>query len=303
MQKTPNFLELITADLSDPEFAAVVERGWQASVFIAAEKMEPLLPLIGAGRLNYESPETYRRRVLDVLRERSSDPFSESSNPLDLFDADSSYGVKEADPVLAASVLLNHTFLLAEQFDLIPFTGDSTSMALLNKKLKRVSELPGFTAFQREIKISSATLAIRVLEEYLPRFEFKSAEEIIAAREKLHAQLADFRNAMAAIVGEIEGTPYDPAFQGRIERAVATKVRPAIEALEREIRTSRDSFIAKFVRNAQTGTVPIVASIFAGLPASAVIAISAGVLTFEAAIESYLDVRRKRRNGLSILLK
>jgi hypothetical protein len=41
---------------------------------------------------------------------------------------------------------------------------------------------------------------------------------------------------------------------------------------------------------------------FAGLPASAVIALSAGVITMEAAITTYREITRTRRNGLSLLL-
>ena len=90
---------------------------------------------------------------------------------------------------------------------------------------------------------------------------------------------------------------------GDVERIVATKVRPGITALENEIRTSRDGFVGKVIRNTQAGTIPIIGSIFVGLPASAVIAISAGVLTFEAAAETYLELSRKKRNGFALLLK
>jgi hypothetical protein len=124
----------------------------------------------------------------------------------------------------------------------------------------------------------------------------------VQAREKLRGPLADFREAMSAFVADIEESPHSPTFQRRIERLVAARVKPAITALEQEIRTSRDSFIAKCVRNTQTGSIPIVASLFAGLPASLVVGISAGVVTFEAAIETYLEVRRKKRNGLTLFL-
>lgn len=40
MQKRPGFLELLMADVEDPEFAAVVESGWREPAFIASLKME-----------------------------------------------------------------------------------------------------------------------------------------------------------------------------------------------------------------------------------------------------------------------
>lgn len=83
---------------------------------------------------------------------------------------------------------------------------------------------------------------------------------------------------------------------------MATKVRPAVEALETELQKTRDAFLTKIVRNAQTGSIPIVASMFAGLPAEAVLGLSAGVLTIEAAIETWREAKRHRKNGLSLLL-
>lgn len=295
MQKRADFIELITADTSDPEFQKIVETGWNNPVFVAATKMEPLLPLV-------EKPTSGKSRLVEMLRRRSTYANYRSDRPAELFSS-RSYGVKEVEPVLAASILLNHAFLLSEQHGLLPFTDDLMCVKLMQRKLKRVVELPGAQDFRRALDIGTASLSMRVLEEYLPRFKFASVEDVLTAREKLAEQLDEFRRAMAALAAAIEESPYDAQFERRVEQIVATKVRPAITALEQEIRTSRDGFIAKCVRNTQVGTVPIIGSIFAGLPASAVIAISAGLLTFEAAIETYMEISRKRRNGFTLLLK
>lgn len=293
-QGDPEFLKLITADLGDSEFRRIAEESWNVPVFVAATKMEPLLPLIGA---DGGDPDTIRTE-LDV-RTRYATSWRGTKT---LFDPDA-YGVKEVHPTLAATILLNHAFLLADRHDLIPFTDDQLSVRLMQRKLRRLEEMSGFSDFKRELALGTAALAMRVLDEQLPRFEFRNIEEVLEARGKLKEQLDSFREAMRAFAGEINESPYDTKFHQRVERIVATKVQPAITALEREVRTSRDSFVAKCVRNVKTGSVPIMASVVIGLPASVVVGLSAGVLTFEAALETYLEVRAKKRHGLTLFLK
>ncbi|MFJ1460922.1 hypothetical protein [Nocardia sp. N2S4-5] len=298
VQKRPDFLELLIADVDDPEFAAVVESGWREPAFIASLKVEfgrgrghgPAAgsPLVRAGRKLLESLR---------MREEHGSLWSEP----DIFG--STYGVREVEPVIAASILLNHAFLVAEEYGFVPFTDDPMCALLMRRKLERIAAEPGFSDFRRMYAIGASALSLRVLEEHLPSFNFERAEDVLEAREKLRGPLESFRHAMAALTAEVETAPYDPAYPDHIERIVSTKVRPAIVALENEIRTSRDGFVNKVLRNTQTGTLPIVGSIFIGLPASAVIAISAGVLTLEAAAETYLELSRKKRNGFTLFLK
>lgn len=295
MQERPDFIDLVCSDVDDPEFRDIVEADWRSPLFVAATKMEPLLPLVGESRPG-------KLELVEELRHRAGYASWKRPPEEELF-APMVYGVKQVEPVLAASILLNHAFLLSEQHGMVPFTDDSMCMRLMQRKLKRVCEMPGFHDFRRMLDLGTASLSMRVLEEHVPRFSFTTAEDILVAREKLAEQLDAFRQAMAALAAGIEEWPYDNNFMRRVEQVTATKVRPAISALEGEIRTSRDSFITKCIRNTQAGTVPVVGSIMAGLPASAVIAISAGVLTFEAAVETYLELSRKKRNGFTLLLK
>jgi hypothetical protein len=295
MQDRADFMDLITADMDDPEFRQIVESGWRSPVFVASKKMEPLLPLVGQS-------VPVGSQLIDGLRRRSTYADFRESRQAELF-SPRAYGVKQVEPVLAASILLNHAFLLSETHDLLPVTDDSMCVSLMQRKLQRVTTLPGYQDFRRTLNIGASSLSMRVLEEYLPRFDFRNFEDALMAREKLAGPLYQFRQAMASLAAEISESPYDANFGLQIERIIRSKVKPAIAALEDEIRTSRDGFITKVIRNAQVGTVPVVGSIFAGLPASAVIAISAGVLTFEAAVETYMELTRKKHNGLTLLLK
>jgi hypothetical protein len=301
MQKHPQFIELLTADLDDPKFEAIVKGETNTPVFIAAEKGEPLWPLIGEElnrRLSWKWKEMSVEAIREELSNRARTGFRFTP---DLFHG-GRYGVKEVEPVLAASILLNHAFLTAEQYSLIPVTDNQKSKVLLQRKLERISEQTSFVDYKRELDIKTSTLAMRVLEDYLPTFSFESFEQILEARYKLQEQLTMFRQAMASFAAEIDESPYQPQFHRRIEEILASKIRPAVEALKTEIQKSRDAFIVRFLKNAQTGSIPIVALMFAGLPASAVIAVSAGIMTMEAAITTYREIKRTRRNGLSLLL-
>jgi hypothetical protein len=295
MQHEPDFIQLITADLDNREFCELADRAGQEPVFVAAAKMEPLLPLVGDGLATLAA-------VRDDLAYRSRYAAWSDEDRAELF-ASCSYGVKEVHPTLAATILLNHALLLADRYGLIQFTDDPTSESLLQCKLRSIAARPGYRGFREELRLGSATLSMRVLEEHLPRFAFADVADVLTARDTLAGPLTDFRDAMRSLAAEIEESPYSPTFLSEVERVVATRVRPALTALERELRTSRESFVVNTLRNVRAGSVPVAASIFAGLPPAAVVAISAGVLTFEAALETYLDIRTKKRNGLTLLLK
>jgi hypothetical protein len=293
MQDHPNFLTLLTADLDDQEFKAIAQESVPDLVFVAARKMEPLLPLVGSGMSMSQTRAELEKRARYAIRHEDEKPDLFRSRP---------YGVKRVDGTLAASILLNHAFLLADSNNLIPITDEPVGQRLFARKLERIAGLRNFADYRRELDLKAATLAVRVLDTYLPKFKFATFEDALHARERLRGSLENFRAQMSAFAAQISATPYSKDLLREIENTVATKVRPAVEAIDTEIQKTKDAFITKLVRNAQTGSIPIVASMLAGLPAEAVLGLSAGILTIEAAIETWREAKRHRKNGLSLLL-
>jgi hypothetical protein len=292
MQHHPDFIKLLTADLDDAEFKAIAQEHVPDLAFVAARKMEPLLPLVGTGMTTDQiHTELDRRAHYAGFGERKPELFGSNH-----------YGVKCVDGTLGASILLSHALLLGESNNLIPITDDIGGQRLLARKLERISALEKFPDYRRELDLKAATLALRVLEIYVPKFEFSTFDDALETRERLRASLENFRSQMAAFAAQINATPYSKDLLREIENTVAGKVRPAVDALENEIQKSKDSFVMKVIRNAKTGSIPIVASMFAGLPASAVLGLSAGILTIEAAIETWQEVKRHKKNGLSLLI-
>jgi len=100
--------------------------------------------------------------------------------------------------------LLNHAFLLSEEFGLVPFTDDPMCVRLMQQKLKRMTELPGFGEFRRVFDNGTALLSMRVLEEYAAPLKFPCSEGVIIAREKLAEPLDASRRSMAALARELE---------------------------------------------------------------------------------------------------
>lgn len=293
MQDHPAFLTLLTADLDDQEFKAIAQESVPDLVFVAARKMESLLPLVGSG--------LSMSQTRAELEERARYAHWRGDEKPDLF-RPRHYGVKRVDGTLAASILLNHAFLLADSNNLIPVTDDPGGQRLLARKLERIAGLRNFSDYRRELDLKAATLAVRVLDTYLPKFKFATFEDALHTRERLRGSLENFRAQMSAFAAQISATPYSKDLLREIENTVATKVRPAVEAIDTEIQKTKDAFLTKLVRNAQTGSIPIVASMLAGLPAEAVLGLSAGILTIEAAIETWREAKRHRKNGLSLLL-
>ena len=292
MQRDRNFITFLTADFDDAEFKAIAQEYVPDLAFVAARKMESVLPLVGAGMTTDQIRTELDRRAHYGRYDRGKP---------DLFRSNS-YGVKCVDGTLGASILLNHALLLAEANNLIPITDDIGGQRLLNRKLERIAALEKFPDYRRELDLKAATLALRVLEIYLPKFEFSKFEDALETREHLRGSLENFRSQMSAFATQIKETPYSKDLLREIENTAVGKVRPAVEALEKEIQKSKDSFLMKVIRNANTGSIPIVASMLAGLPASAILGLSAGVLTIEAAIETWQEVRGHKKNGLSLLL-
>lgn len=291
MQETPNFPEYIRSDLLDQSFCECAEVAFPERAFIAARKMESLLPVVGDG---LESDATYK----DIVDRANYHGSRRETSLL----SDRAYGLKQVNGILSASILLNHAVLLAAKNDLVPVTDNELARELLGLKMNRVAKNEGVSEYRKELTLKSSSLAMRVLEFHLPKFDFASHDDALRAREKLEGPLVDFRTEIAALSVKIENEPYSENFAKEIDDITLNQIRPAVQAMEKEIRTSKDSFVSRVLKNAQTGSIPIAATLFVGLPPEAVLAISAGVLTVEAALNTYQKIEQAKMNGFSVLL-
>lgn len=210
------------------------------------------------------------------------------------------YGVLRVSPELGASILLNHAIYHSHSFNLIPFTDLELFEELLLDKFRRsVTELRQ----NKELDLSRELVARRVLEIHLPRFEMFSFDDVLETKEKLHDELMHFQAEMAKFAAQVSVTPFDQSYEREIQRVIAKDIEPAIADLEAKQKAIDRKFLSKLIRGARAGAVPIVATLFAGMPLPFVLALSAGVITLEALWETRTERKELlEQNGLSFLL-
>jgi hypothetical protein len=86
----------------------------------------------------------------------------------------------------------------------------------------------------------------------------------------------------------------------------AKEVEPALEELRSKLRLSKDKFLLRVMQSFKStqATIPLIATVFFGLPIWLGCLISAGATIGEALLETYFERRETRENnGLSFLLR
>ena len=147
-------------------------------------------------------------------------------------------------------------------------------------------------------------LATQVLDLSLPEFEFKTYDDILELREKVYDQLAAFRLKLSEASVRIQECEVDEV-QSVAGDIAHNQIIPAINELEKKLRLSNDKFLLRIVKGVRSAksSVPLVATVFTGLPVWLGVAFSAGATIGEAALETYFEKRDIRENnGFSFLL-
>lgn len=157
-----------------------------------------------------------------------------------------------------------------------------------------------------ELGFKESFLALEILKTHLPRLAFSHIDDVLEARTKMADELQGFRTEVAALSTEIKSNPFDKDFPREVESIIAGKVNPTINALRRKLETASDKLLIKLAKQLKSpkSYVPLLASTLANVPAVYMIAVSCGLVTAEAALETYFE-RREAMNstGLSFLLK
>jgi hypothetical protein len=203
------------------------------------------------------------------------------------------------------STLLNHTLRHCSRLGLSPVTQKSAYQNFLFTKLSRQQSKEALAHYADRQGIAASSLALRTLKNHVPNIEAASYDDILEFRDKLRDDLAEFRGAMRSLSWAIDLNDRLDRLDQQIQKVVEADVEPRIAALKKKLATSKDRFVHRLVRNVKTGTVPLVATLWAGLPVPYLLAISAGVVTLEALLETKIDIDQAKNdvNGLSFLLE
>ena len=191
------------------------------------------------------------------------------------------------------------------QFGYTPCTNFPVLDELLARKIAR--RLPANARLgSLKGRVSADHLGLKSISVNLPEIDLQalSIEDVLELRVALHDELRRFRLEMVKLATRLRTEPYEPGFSRDVERVVRGEVEPAVLDLEAKLAGVARKFPLRFVRSARTGALPIVVTVFAGMPLSAVLALSAGVVALEAWWEG--NIERKElldTNGLQYLLR
>ncbi|MFF4896270.1 hypothetical protein [Streptomyces sp. NPDC001068] len=205
-------------------------------------------------------------------------------------------------PFLAAeSLMLTVALHACREMRLAPFTDSMLHQRFLAGKLSRLTGrfagVPGFSPSYSEV-------GTRLIELSLPRIENLTPDRVHQLREKCGDQLVPFRQEVLKMASEIETNPWDPEFERHLTRYIDTKVRPALNDLEERLRDLRRGLGLVMIEKATTtAPLPLLVSVFTGMPVEWILPASLGVVSLKEAL-SYANNRSKlKRNGLSFLLE
>jgi hypothetical protein len=283
------FYNAIEQDLKDPSFIELVRHS----------ELHPFL--IGQSKFFLLGTKQWHERMDGWIRNEEIGKFvrycySES------MDTGGMYGFMRMSPELGASILLNHVIATCHKYDLIPFTDNSLYQDFLLNKFQRVCQSKLITDYKKQLRITSSTIALRVMELHLPELELHSFEDVLELKHRMTDELERFRYEMTKFAADIQTTPIEESYIKEIERIIAMKVNPAKGEIEAKLRGMDMKFAGRIIKGAKAGTIPIVATLFAGVPLPYVLALSAGVITLEALWEDHVERKEiANMNGLSFL--
>lgn len=288
------FYDAIEQDLEDPSFIELVRLnnlhpflvGCSKFLFLGGNK-ESLELLDG-----YVREEEVAKFVKYYYSRYGDDPMG------------GGFGFIRLSPELGASIILNHTMAACHKYDLVPFTDKSLYQGFLLNKFQRVSRSKLIADYKRQLRITSSVLARHVMELHLPKLELHSFEDVLELKQRMASELERFRYEMTKFAAEVQATPLDESYEKEIERIIAVKINPAKADVEAKLRGVDRKFAVRIIKGAKAGTVPIVATLFAGIPLPYVLALSAGVITLEALWEAHVERKEiTNTNGLSFLFE
>lgn len=116
---------------------------------------------------------------------------------------------------------------------------------------------PGPTQKIKTIRVATAIF------ERLPGFSEATIEEIVDVRKELSPHLAGFRKAVIEISSQVESSPWDKDFAHEVEIGLHSRLYPAVEAIQEELRTN--SYLGEILQRATKNPLLLPASSAFGL--------------------------------------
>lgn len=221
----------------------------------------------------------------------------------------------EPETAVVRALLLNASLRAIHQANSVPVLDSAAEFAYLNAKYRRMLDAKYQSAasrntaslydYVRRIDTRSGLLASITLDILLPNIAYDHLEDVLQLRERFRDHLEAFRLIMMRLAADIKATVADPEFVSECKEVVTATIMPELLELQRSVRLSRLKVFGTIARKAMSlkPTVPFIISAFTPLPLYAAALVSAGVITLDVALETYLERQKLvHNNGLAYLL-
>lgn len=209
-----------------------------------------------------------------------------------------------------AAFVTNHTLLTAHKRNLIPVTPSDIFQGLLQSKVRRLrtfaeaKQLKESFLNHPEYKTGFSGFSLAAFT--LPNLDIMSFEDVLELRLASEDELSAFREQMTVLAERIRAEPWEPSFVREIERIAQHDIQPTVRKLQQKLESSSREVVLRALKNLVSAptVLSMLATIWAGLPPLLVMAVAAGLVSVETALEYHFERNRiLQSNGLSLLLR
>jgi hypothetical protein len=209
-----------------------------------------------------------------------------------------------------AAFVVNHTLLTAHKHNLIPVTPSDIFRELLQSKVRRLRNFVGAAqlkeSFLNHPEYETGFSGFSLAAFTLPNLEVMSFEDVLELRLALEEELTGFREQMTLLAERIRAEPWEPNFVTEIERITKQDIQPAVQKLQRKLESSQSEVVLRALKKVVSAptALSMLATIWVGFPPLLVMAVAAGLVSIETALEHYFDHKKiLQSNGFSLLLR
>ncbi|PKO01267.1 MAG: hypothetical protein CVU42_00210 [Chloroflexi bacterium HGW-Chloroflexi-4] len=224
---------------------------------------------------------------------------------------------KYVPPALGLSLGINHTLLVSENSDFIPFTDSPIAhKALLFKYQRALANKTGQNSLHITPSVSDEqkfiSLSFHVFENFLDEEELskRSIQEILSFRRACSSEFEKFRVALRGLAFEIEGQIWDEDFRIGVLKTINNNIAKEISSLEDEVAKTYENMFGNLIKKASALVTPtLLGTVLAGLSPGQILgystmAITGAIgMTIPEFIDAWLGKKNLRRNSFSLLLE
>jgi len=218
-------------------------------------------------------------------------------------------------PALGLSLGINHTLVICESGDYLPFTDSGIAHSALMLKYRRAASNPSAPfdpprtqeLDQKFLSLSFSLLGSVLSDDVIAG---RSVHDVVRFREETQEELVRFRRRLRILAAEIEEHPWNIEFRESVLKKIETEIAREMQTLSDSITNTYEQMFGNLIKKSAGLTTPtLVGTVLAGLSPGQILAFSTAAITgaLGMTIPEFVDVwlakRKLRRNGLSFLLK